>query len=101
VLLRSLSLFPLNALMGLGRYGTRFFVIAAAAVLNISLNLVLIPALSIWGAVLSTMITEGFLIAVVWAAVLHGQRRHDRGDPSPALLRGRDVDEDAGAGSRV
>lgn len=87
VLLRSVSLFPLNALMGLGRYGTRFTIIAAAAVLNVALNLVLIPPLSVWGAVIATLVTEVFLIVLVWSATLRGQRRHDGGDPSPALLR--------------
>jgi len=95
VLLRSVSLFPLNALMGLGRYGTRFTIIAAAAVLNVALNLVLIPALSIWGAVISTMITEVFLIVLVWVAVVRAQRRHDRGDTSPALLRSPVPDDEA------
>lgn len=95
VLLRSISLFPLNALMGLGRYGTRFAIIAAAAVLNVALNLVLIPPLSIWGAVIATMITEVLLVGLVWAAVVYGQRRHDGGDPSPALLRSVSDDDDS------
>jgi O-antigen/teichoic acid export membrane protein len=79
VLLRSLSLFPLNALMGLGRYGTRFAIIAAAAVLNVGLNLVLIPPLSIWGAVIATMIHRG---------VLH-RPGVGRGGPRPAPARQR------------
>ena len=87
VLLRSVSLFPLNALMGLGRYGTRFSVIGSAAVLNVALNLVLIPRLSVWGAVIATMVTEVYFIVLVWAATVRGQRRHDSGDPSPALQR--------------
>lgn len=95
VLLRSVSLFPLNALMGLGRYGTRFSIIAAAAVLNVALNLVLIPLLSIWGAVIATMVTEAFFVVVVWLAVVRGQRRHDGGDPSPALLRAPVPDDEA------
>jgi O-antigen/teichoic acid export membrane protein len=78
VLLRSISLFPLNALMGLGRYGTRFAIIASAALLNVVLNLALIPALSVWGAVLSTGVTELYLIVLVWVGLVRAQRHQDR-----------------------
>lgn len=84
VLLRSASLFPLNALMGLSRYGTRFAVVAAAAALNIGLNLVLIPPLSVWGAVIATAVTEVTVITLVWAGVIRAQRQHNLGAPVPA-----------------
>lgn len=91
VLLRSVSLFPLNALMGLGRYGTRFAIIASAAVLNVGLNLVLIPAMSIWGAVVSTGITELYFIVAVWVCLGRAQRLHDArqgDDPASGVLAG-------------
>jgi O-antigen/teichoic acid export membrane protein len=85
VVLRSISLFPLNALMGLKRYGTRFAVIASAAAINVALNVVLIPALSIWGAVLSTAVTEVYFCIVVWVCLVRAQRSHDlRQDEAPS-----------------
>lgn len=83
VLLRTLSLFPLNALLGLSRYRLRFLAILGSTLLNLALNAVLIDALSVTGAVLSTLITEVALVVIVWSCVVAAQRRHDK-VPVPA-----------------
>jgi O-antigen/teichoic acid export membrane protein len=77
LVLRSFSLFPLNALMGLSRYGLRFSLIAVAALANIALNLALIPLIGVWGAVAATILTEVLVAVAVWLVIMRAQRRHD------------------------
>ena len=77
VLLRTASLFPMNALLGLRRYTLRFFVIFSTTVLNVTLNLTLIPPYSWRGAVGATIITEVVFILLVWFCVVRAQRQHD------------------------
>lgn len=88
LVLRTLSMFPLNALLGLRRYTLRFVVILATTVLNVVLNVVLISALSVTGAVVSTLVTEVVLIAAVWTSVAAAQRRHDRNNAAPVSEAG-------------
>ena len=77
VLLRTLSLFPPNALLGLGRYTLRFTALLGCALLNVALNAALIPTFSVTGAIVATLCTEALVIGVVWACLLKSQRRHD------------------------
>jgi O-antigen/teichoic acid export membrane protein len=58
-----------DTLTGAGRQGLRSLVQLAAAVLNVGLNLVLIPAYGWEGAAWSTLASLGFLAVALWAAV--------------------------------
>ena len=78
VLLRGLTLFPMNALLGLTRYRLRFWTILLCSLLNVSLNLALIPLLGVEGAVISTIVTEVVFIVGSWWALVRAQARHDR-----------------------
>lgn len=85
--LRMLSILPAirtvyflvaNALTGAGHQPLRGRMQAAAAVLNILLNLILIPQMGIGGAILATLITEAGLAGTLSIAALQIQRRRRR-----------------------
>jgi O-antigen/teichoic acid export membrane protein len=78
VLFRSLALFPLNALLGLARYRMRLLVIFGCAVLNVGLNLVLVPRWSYHGAIVSTLVSEVVFFVAAWTCVAVAQRQHDQ-----------------------
>ena len=73
-LLRALYYLPADALTGAGRQGTRTLAQIAAAVLNIVLNLLLIPAHSWRGAAWSTLAALAFLDASLWLIALRATR---------------------------
>jgi O-antigen/teichoic acid export membrane protein len=81
VLLRSLSLFPVNSLLGLERHRLRFLTMLACTVLNLVLNAALIPHHSVWGAVAATLVTEVVFVLAAWGALSVAQRRHDQHTP--------------------
>jgi O-antigen/teichoic acid export membrane protein len=83
VVLRSISLFPFNGLLGLGRAGWRTAIVVTSAMVNLGLNLALIPSFSWKGAVIATLGSETVFAALSWTALLVFQARHDR----MALLR--------------
>jgi O-antigen/teichoic acid export membrane protein len=59
-----------NSLTGAGFQGARSAVQVGAAILNLGLNLWLIPQWSWRGAALSSLITDGMLAAVMWSIAL-------------------------------
>lgn len=97
VLLRTLSLFPPNALLGLGRYTLRLKAILGCTLVNLALNAALIPVLSVTGAIVATLITEVVVGVVVWWCLVKAQHSHDtdyRGNDRPSTA---DEPESAGA----
>ena len=77
VLFRTLSIFPLNGLMGLGHTFLRTGIIICSAVVSMGLYIWLIPIYSWKGAVAGTFISEVLLITALWAALVVMQRRAD------------------------
>jgi O-antigen/teichoic acid export membrane protein len=78
VLLRALSLFAFNGLMGLRRNGARLAIIVCSALAAVIGGVVLITGYSWQGAVLATFISEIVFVSLTWLALVHVQRRHDR-----------------------
>lgn len=78
IFLRALSLFPVNALLGLGRNGVRTIVMLIGAGVNLALNCTLIPRLSWIGATIGTVGSEIALAAAAWFALVVLQRSADR-----------------------
>jgi O-antigen/teichoic acid export membrane protein/O-antigen ligase len=90
VLFRSLTVFAFNGLMGIGRGGWRTFVLAASALINVGLNVALIPLLSWKGAVIATIAGESVFLCLTWVGLLWFQYVHDEGvrrrqEPAPPL----------------
>jgi len=91
VLLRALSMFALNGLMGLGRTKLRTLLISIIAAIGMLLYLALIPSYGWKGAVAGTLASEVILVVVSWAALLLCQRSADRqieSDTSELLPQG-------------
>ena len=65
-LLSAWQLFAGNALSGIGHHRTRLYQTMSSAVLNIVLNIILIPSLSWRGSAIATIITELYLVVVHW-----------------------------------
>ena len=65
-LLSAWQLFAGNALSGIGHHRTRLFQTTSSAVLNIVLNIALIPSMSWQGSVLATILTELYLVVLHW-----------------------------------
>ena len=85
IFLRAISLFPINALLGLGRNGVRTGVLLIGAAVNLTLNCTLILHFSWIGAAIGTIASEVALATAAWAALIVLQRRADRApDPRPA-----------------
>jgi O-antigen/teichoic acid export membrane protein len=79
VLLRSMTLFAFNGLIGLGRNGWRTGILGFSSLVNVGINLALIPTMSWRGAVIATLVSESIFMVLTWIALLHFQRGHDRG----------------------
>ncbi len=78
VLLRTLSIFPINGLMGLGKMFLRTTLIVCNATVSMALYIVLIPGHGWRGAVAGTLISEVLLVGTTWTALVVMQRRADR-----------------------
>ncbi len=65
-LVQALQIFPANALTGAGRQRDRNRSLAVAVVLNIALNLAMIPAFGWLGAALATIAAELTMAALLW-----------------------------------
>lgn len=61
----------------MSQYGLRLASIVVCMVLNVALNTLLIPVLSVPGAVLPMPVDEVVLVLLAWACVLRRQRRFD------------------------
>lgn len=66
LIFRSLTWFPFNALMGLGRHRARMIILFVVATTNLGLNVVLIPSMSWKGAALSTYVSEILFLGSAW-----------------------------------
>lgn len=78
VLFRSMAMFPVNALMGLGKTFARSAIIVVNAVVAMAIYIVLIPGQGWKGGVYGTLISEVLLLASTWTALVVYQRRADR-----------------------
>lgn len=78
VLARSVSVFAMNGLLGLGRTGVRTTLLIGSATLSMGLYVALIPSMGSTGAVIGTLVGEGLVAVVAWALLSHYQRDHDR-----------------------
>jgi O-antigen/teichoic acid export membrane protein len=67
------QLFAGQSLTGTGRNNSRVRLAFAAAVLNIVMNLILIPRLELEGALISTIVTEALLAVALWVALLSSE----------------------------
>jgi O-antigen/teichoic acid export membrane protein len=77
ILMRSLAIFPLNGLMGLGRTGLRTVIVVLNAAFAMGLYIVLVPIHGWEGAAIGTLITETVAAVSAWIAVVVCQRRAD------------------------
>lgn len=66
--LQSLQLFAANVLTGINRQSLRMSLYGAAVVVNIVLNLLLIPTQGWQGAAIATIVAETLLAAMLWLA---------------------------------
>ena len=73
--LRCLHSFLADALSGAGLQRTRMAIQVLAAVINIALNLVILPRYSWRGAAWTSLGCDGLLVAMFWFAVLYYRRR--------------------------
>lgn len=78
VLARSVSVFALNGLLGLGKTAVRTGLLIASAGVSFAMYLVLIPSMGSTGAVLGTLISEGLVAVVAWVLLTKFQRQQDR-----------------------
>lgn len=69
LLLRSLHCFAADSLTGAGYQGTRTLLQVVVAVLNVGLNLAILPHFSWRGAACTSLVCEGLLAAALWVAV--------------------------------
>jgi O-antigen/teichoic acid export membrane protein len=74
VIVRSGRDFAQNALLGLGRIRTRFFIGLATTIVAMTLYIALIPSKSWRGALIATLVAEVFTVALSWIALVHYQR---------------------------
>jgi O-antigen/teichoic acid export membrane protein len=84
VLLRSLMIFPMNGLMGLGYTRLRTGLLLGGAALSLALYIILVPIWQWRGAAAGTLIGEGVLAAAAWVCLVRLERRHDASLDAPA-----------------
>jgi O-antigen/teichoic acid export membrane protein len=75
VAFRSMAMFALNGLMGLGHVTLRTVLLVFGAVLSLAMYIALIPSMSWRGAVWGTLISESALAATTWTALIVLERR--------------------------
>jgi O-antigen/teichoic acid export membrane protein len=82
-LLKAVHYFGADALTGAGHQGVRTGIQIGIAVVNLLLNLWLIPLYSWRGAALATLLSDGLMIVVIWASVwgLSGRTAPIRSQP--------------------
>jgi O-antigen/teichoic acid export membrane protein len=78
VLLRSMAIFPLNGLMGLGKTGVRTILLLASAAVSMALYIILSPHMQWKGAAIGTLLGEGALAVASWVVLVIYQRSSDR-----------------------
>lgn len=70
LVLRGLSTLACDAITGADRNRVRMAIQVTAAVINVALNVALIPVLGMYGAALATLISETFLAVTSWVVLL-------------------------------
>ncbi|WP_434618319.1 oligosaccharide flippase family protein [Arthrobacter sp. A5] len=81
LLLRGISFLAADALTGSGHQAYRTSMQGVIAVINTTLNFLLIPIIGIWGAVFSTLLCEVLLALLLWIYVLLYVRRKRNSEP--------------------
>jgi O-antigen/teichoic acid export membrane protein len=76
-LLWAWQLFAGNALSGIGHHRTRLLQTMSSAVLNLALNVALIPNFSWRGAAFATIVTEIYLVVLHWRTLLRLASREE------------------------
>jgi O-antigen/teichoic acid export membrane protein len=77
VLLRSLSVFAFNGLLGLRSHGARLLAVGSAAAVAAVGTALLVPVWSWWGAAIATLVAELVFLGACWTALVRQQRRND------------------------
>jgi O-antigen/teichoic acid export membrane protein len=75
IVLRGMTFLAADTLTGCGKQAFRTSVQIAVAVVNVGLNLVLIPPLAITGAVISTLACELLLATTLWIGIAWERRK--------------------------
>jgi O-antigen/teichoic acid export membrane protein len=78
IIIRSGRDFAQNALLGLGRIQTRFYIGIATTVVALTMYLALIPKHSWRGALIATLVAEAFTVLMSWVALVYYQRVENR-----------------------
>ena len=81
LILRAVGVYPMNALMGLGRNGLRTTLLLSNALLSLALYAALIPGWSWQGALVATLVSEVSLCASAWIALILCVRSARRAQP--------------------
>ena len=81
IILRSVVFYPFNALLAFSIPRTRVGILIGTSVLNLSLNVALIPIWSWKAAVLSTYVTEVAFGLACWITLLRAVRKSDMYQP--------------------
>lgn len=87
LLLRSLHCFAADSLTGAGYQGTRTLLQVFVALLNVGLNLIVLPRYSWRGAVWTSLACDGALALLLWIAVSLLCSR-ERRLPAPVVIQG-------------
>ncbi|WP_285588796.1 oligosaccharide flippase family protein [Actinomycetospora sp. NBRC 106378] len=75
LLLKAFHYFAADALSGAGYQVQRSVTQISMAVINVAINIPLITSYGYWGAVYSSLITDGMLAAILWLLLLNSRRR--------------------------
>lgn len=78
--IRAAQFFPANVLTGIDRQWVRARLMTGTAILNLVLNLVLVPEYGWRGAAVTTLLAEAVFSVVLWAAVLRELRAERASD---------------------
>ena len=79
LVIRSLTWFPFNGLMGLGLHRSRMIILVFTAGTNLTLNVLLIPDMSWQGAAIATYASESVFLILSWIVLLRARRSEARG----------------------
>ncbi len=74
--IKALQIFPANALTGSGQQQSRNRIILTAVLLNVSMNVVLIPRYTWRGAIVATLVAETVMAILLWVFLRRSVRAH-------------------------
>ncbi|QOT16038.1 lipopolysaccharide biosynthesis protein [Paenarthrobacter sp. YJN-5] len=89
IVLRAASYLAADTLTGCGRQGFRTLAQVGAALVNVGLNLIIIPTWSVYGAATVTLVCEGLLALVLWSHIWWVLRREKSGRGRRRLTKSR------------